>query len=138
MSKTTPGVLLEIRQKIVVTFRPISDKCQNREGHGMNSAPEVEAFYTSTKWRKCRKAYAESKGNLCERCLERGIIEPGSREHPLEVHHKVRLSADNLNDPTVALSWSNLVLLCDKCHHEEHERRRPRRWSVDQYGRVRI
>lgn len=104
----------------------------------MNSSPEVEAFYTSTKWRKCRKSYAESKGNLCEKCLERGVIEAGSREHPLEVHHKVRITAENLNDPAITLGWSNLMLLCDKCHHEEHERRKAKRWRIDEDGRVLI
>ena len=32
----------------------------------MNRPESVETFYVSWKWRKCRKAFAESKGNLCE------------------------------------------------------------------------
>ena len=103
----------------------------------LNRAPEIESFYTSWIWRKCRKAFAESKGNLCERCLKRGIIEAGSKDRPLEVHHKIPLTADNVTDPNIALAWSNLELLCKSCHDEERERR-AKRWRIGPDGRVRI
>lgn len=103
----------------------------------MNRSPEVESFYTSWIWRRCRKAFAESKGNLCERCLKRGVIEPGSKDRPLEVHHKVPITAENVNDPGVALNWANLELLCKTCHDEERERK-PKRWRIDKDGRVMI
>ena len=101
----------------------------------MHHDAEVEAFYTKWKWRKCKKSFAESKGNLCERCLSRGIIEPGSKDRPLEVHHKTPLTADNVKDPAVSLSWSNLELLCKSCHDEERERRQ-KRWKIGPDGRV--
>ena len=103
----------------------------------MNRAPAVESFYTSWIWRKCRKAFAESKGNLCERCLKRGIIEPGSKDRPLEVHHKIPLTVDNVKDPNIALAWSNLELLCKDCHDKERERQ-AKRWKIGPDGRVRI
>ena len=103
----------------------------------LNRAPEIESFYTSWVWRKCRKAFAESKGNLCERCLKRGIIQPGSKEQPLEVHHKIPLNVDNVKNPDVALAWSNLELLCKKCHDEERERK-AKRWKIGPDGRVKI
>ena len=101
----------------------------------LNRAPAVESFYTSWVWRKCRKAFAESKGNLCERCLKRGIIEAGSKDRPLEVHHKVPLTAENVTDPDVALAWSNLELLCKSCHDAERERQ-AKRWRISPDGRV--
>lgn len=103
----------------------------------MNKDPEVEKFYTSWTWRKCRAAFAKSKGNLCERCRARGIIQPGSKEQPLETHHKIPLTKDNVNDPDVALNWNNMELLCKKCHDEERERK-AKRWRVDPSGRVTI
>ena len=103
----------------------------------MNRAPEVEAFYVSWTWRKTRKAFANSRGNLCERCKSRGIINPGSKDRPLEVHHKVQLTAENVKDPTVALSWDNLELLCKDCHDQERQRKN-RRWRIDADGRVEI
>ena len=103
----------------------------------MNKDPEVGKFYTSWTWRKCRTAFAKSKGNLCERCLARGIIQPGSKEQPLETHHKIPLNRDNVNDPNVALNWNNLELLCKQCHDEERERK-AKRWRIDPSGRVTI
>jgi len=97
---------------------------------------DIDQFYTSWTWRKCRKAFAESKGNLCERCLSRGIINPGSKEQPLEVHHKVPLTNENVTNPKIALSWDNLVLICSECHHEEHRNRNKKRWKIGSDGRV--
>ena len=99
--------------------------------------PSIEKFYVSWTWRKCRKAFADSRGNLCERCLKRGIIQPGSKDQPLEVHHKIALTADNVTDPNVALAWSNLELLCKQCHDQERERAM-RRWKVGSDGRVAV
>ena len=101
----------------------------------LNRAPEVESFYTSWTWRKCRKAFAEARGNLCECCLKRGIIQPGTKEQPLEVHHKVPLNADNVKNPDIALGWSNLELLCKQCHDEEKQRR-AKRWRIGPGGKV--
>ena len=103
----------------------------------MNRSAEVEAFYVSWKWRKCRKAFAESKGNLCERCMSRGLIQAGSKDRPLEVHHKIPITADNVNDPMVTLNWENLELLCKECHDQERERK-AKRWKVGPDGRVTI
>ena len=102
----------------------------------MNRSPVIESFYTSWIWRKCRKAYAEHKGNLCERCLQRGVIEPGSKDRPLEVHHKVPLTNENVTNPKIALSWDNLVLICSECHHEEHGNQNKKRWEIGPDGRV--
>ena len=97
----------------------------------------AEVFYSSTAWKDCRRAYAKSKGNLCERCLAKGEIKAGEI-----VHHKKYLTPDNIGDPDVTLNWNNLELVCRQCHEEEHEnsryivRRRKRRYTVDEFGRV--
>ncbi|MBR7173115.1 MAG: HNH endonuclease [Clostridia bacterium] len=101
----------------------------------MNKDPVVEQFYTSWRWRQCRTAFAKSKGNLCERCLSRGIIQPGSKDQPLETHHRIPLTADNVKDPAVSLNWANLELLCKKCHDEERPKAE-KRWRVDDAGHV--
>jgi len=101
----------------------------------LNKSPEIEAFYTSWIWRKCRKAFAESKGNLCERCLRRGVIQPGSKDKPLEVHHKTPLTTENIKNPDIALGWNNLELLCKACHDQERERMQ-KRYRIGTDGRV--
>lgn len=64
-------------------------------------------FYESQRWRRCRAAYAGSVGYACEICGAPGAI----------VHHKVRLTPENINDPEVTLGWGNLELLCIPCHN---------------------
>lgn len=68
-------------------------------------------------------------GGLCERCRDRGLIVPCE-----EVHHKIKLTPENINRPEVALNWANLVALCKDCHMEVH--RKQKRWTVDADGNV--
>ena len=89
----------------------------------------ADAFYSSREWRRCRAGYAR-KQIYCERCMKKGIVTPG--EH---VHHKIRLTRENLRNPDVALNWDNLELLCEPCHKEEHSRRR---WRADECGHIEL
>ena len=68
--------------------------------------------------------------------MKRGIIEAGSKDRPLEVHHKIPLTADNVRDPEISLNWDNLELLCKTCHDMERERKGCKRWRVGPDGRV--
>ena len=88
----------------------------------------VKEFYHSSAWSNTREAYKRSVGGLCERCLKKGLISAGA-----EVHHKVRLTPENVNDPGISLSWENLELLCESCHDAEHS---SKRFTVDALGRV--
>ena len=85
-------------------------------------------FYSSKVWIACRKAYASSKGYLCERCYSRGIVKRGEI-----VHHIEPLNAGNIKDPAISLNWDNLYLVCRKCHGEIHAERR---FSIDDNGHV--
>ena len=74
----------------------------------------AEAFYNSSAWRKCRAAYISERisidGGMCETCHE----EPG-----YIVHHKIRLTADNINDPDISLNHAHLKYDCLICHNRE-------------------
>lgn len=95
----------------------------------------ANGFYRSRAWRRCRDDFAKARGGLCERCLSRGIINPGTDELPLQVHHKVKLTPQNITDPAIALNWDNLELLCKRCHDDERAGA-PVRWTVDEMGHV--
>ncbi len=86
-------------------------------------------FYKSQAWKKTRAAYAASVGGLCEECLRKGEYKPGEI-----VHHKTHLTPENINNPAVSLSWSNLELLCRDCHGKMHGNQK--RYKVDEFGRV--
>lgn len=92
--------------------------------------PELQPFYRTQAWQKCRNAYAKARGGLCERCLERGLYVAGEI-----VHHKQHLTAETVGDPAVSLNWDNLQLLCRDCHGDVH-RSMERRYKVDSSGKV--
>jgi hypothetical protein len=102
---------------------------QTQEG-ALHIKEFAKSFYCSKAWKETRKAYAKSKGGLCERCLKKGLYVPG-----VIVHHKVYLTPDNINDPAVSLNWNNLELVCRDCHAQEHDGLK-RRYKVDELGRI--
>lgn len=69
-------------------------------------------FYKSKVWLLARTIKINATQGKCERCG--GIGE--------EVHHKIRLKVDNVDDASISLNQDNLELLCKKCHNEEHNR----------------
>lgn len=71
-------------------------------------------FYNTSSWKKTRNAYFRDKYGICEICGK-----PGE-----EVHHKIPLTPTNINDPSIALSWDNLQLLCRSCHELIEEKAR--------------
>lgn len=90
----------------------------------------ARTFYNSTQWKTCREEYKRAKRYLCERCLSNGILTPGEI-----VHHKTEITPENINDPTITLSFDNLRLVCRKCHADEHGQR-VRRYKVLDDGKV--
>lgn len=79
--------------------------------------PFAKPFYKGRAWQKVRAFVLDRSHGLCEKCLEKGEIVPAD-----VVHHKVPLTAENVNDPDVALNPERLVALCHDCHTEEHKR----------------
>jgi len=72
----------------------------------------AKPFYKSKAWQDCREAYFVSRHGLCELCNK-----PGE-----EVHHKIFLTPENINDPNISLNWDNLQVLCKTCHNAVHEK----------------
>lgn len=93
---------------------------------------DFQAFYGSPAWKKCRAAYKKKARGLCEMCLQQGLFTAGE-----VVHHKQPLTAETVNNPDIALDFSNLMLLCRKHHAEVHEVNK-RRYVIDEYGHVTI
>ena len=98
------------------------------EGPAVHSDPNIERFYTTQAWRKCRASFLKERRGLCEICLSRGIIEPAAH-----VHHREPITPDNLSNPKITLNHANLMALCEQCHQEQH---RKKRWRCDPDGHV--
>ena len=90
----------------------------------------VDRFYSTHAWRKARQAVLREHGGLCQICLSKGLIEPA-----VHVHHRIHLTAENINDPHITLDRSNLMALCEACHAEQH---RTKRWRCDALGHVEL
>lgn len=81
-------------------------------------------FYKSKEWAACRSSYI-AEHSLCERCLAKGQIVPAEI-----VHHKIYLTPENYQDPSIALNHNNLESLCRDCHNREHfGDKTERRWE---------
>ncbi|MEW6606274.1 MAG: HNH endonuclease [bacterium] len=78
----------------------------------MKKPKVLHNFYKSPAWLSARELKIMSVNSLCERCGAIGI----------EVHHKKRLTTDNVNDSSISLNLDNLELLCIYCHNKEHKR----------------
>lgn len=78
----------------------------------MKKPKVLHNFYKSPAWIAARKLKIMSVNSLCERCGQIGI----------EVHHKERLTIDNVIDSSISLNQENLELLCRECHNKEHKR----------------
>lgn len=73
--------------------------------------PFAVSFYNSKKWKVKRKEVFNRNFGLCEYCNNTGE----------EVHHKIALTIENINDVDITLGDDNLVLLCKDCHFAQHK-----------------
>jgi 5-methylcytosine-specific restriction endonuclease McrA len=78
----------------------------------MKKPKALHNFYKSDAWKLAREIKFMQTNGRCERCD--GIGQ--------EVHHKIRLNVDNINDTSVTINPENLELLCKDCHNKEHKR----------------
>ena len=76
-------------------------------------------FYDSKEWRGTKKnnykdgvrqIVIDEANGICQQCGE-----PGE-----EVHHKIWLTHENINDVNITLGLDNLILLCKDCHRNIH------------------
>lgn len=78
----------------------------------MKKPKALHNFYKSETWKLAREIKIRTANGRCERCGGIGI----------EVHHRHRLTVENVEDTSVSINPENLELLCRVCHNEEHKR----------------
>lgn len=72
----------------------------------------AKKFYRPAKWEKMREYILIRDRYKCRRCGDTGV---------LEVHHKIHLTPENINDANITLNENNLITLCRDCHFAVHE-----------------
>lgn len=68
----------------------------------------VRAFYDSPAWKKQRMFILQRDHFTCQ--------EKGCHRLATEVHHKIELNEQNINDLNITLNENNLISLCHDCH----------------------
>ena len=96
-------------------------RCTNKaDGRGRMTKEEYQEMrrkaYNTMGWRRLRK-YHLSQHPICEKCwADKGIINPGTPEHPLHIHHiKSPFSSSGVN-MDLLLDDANLMTVCGECH----------------------
>ena len=91
---------------------------------------ETAPYYGLQAWKKLRNQYVKKVGGLCEICKAQGIIKAGEF-----VHHRKFIDPSNVTDPAVFLNEENLMLVC-RYHHDQLHNKNPKRYKLDDLGRV--
>lgn len=93
--------------------------------------PFSKHIYESWRWKKCARAFAESKLYICERCGH--LVKPNEKNKlRYVVHHRQPLTLETMNDDLMVFGWDNLQLLCYECHmtvHGLHKAGRTMHWD---------
>lgn len=83
----------------------------------MASYSILQKFYNSKEWKSLRQYLIAIRGPICQHCGK--LI---SRSIDIIAHHVIELTAENVNDPNIALNEDNVELVCFDCHSATHER----------------
>jgi len=75
------------------------------------STDNIHAFYITKAWIHLRRETLKEQHNECQECKKKGLHELASTVHHIKTVRKY---------PWLALTKSNLLCLCDKCHYEIH------------------
>lgn len=77
----------------------------------------IKQFYNSIDWVKFRMLIIAERGLICQKCGK--VI---AHEREAQIHHKIELTLDNVNNPEVTLNPDNVLVICHSCHDKIHER----------------
>ena len=72
----------------------------------------ARAFYKSKAWHALRDIVIAEQYGMCKKC---------GMSTRLEVHHRIRLTPENITNPDIALNREHLVGLCYDCHMKADE-----------------
>lgn len=78
---------------------------------------KLHAFYTGKPWRELSFTLKTAAHGKCQRC---GTIVEDMKY--LIGHHKVELTEENVDDPSVSLNPVLIEIICLTCHNKEHRR----------------
>lgn len=78
--------------------------------------PERQAIYSSLEWKELVKKVWQRDNATCQRCGK--YFNDNREENTFHIHHIVSFMVEELR-----LEFSNLLLVCDKCHYWIHSKK---------------
>lgn len=84
----------------------------------------AKTFYDSKAWKDTRDYCLLRDHYSCVKC--------GNAAE--EVHHKIWLTPENINDINITLNPDNLICLCHVCHTKEHSNKVDYPYEFDSNG----
>lgn len=90
--------------------RRLEAKRESDKRYNKTRDPKYTRFYNGMEWRTLSARYTQDRGYRCEKC--RGV--------GTEVHHIKPIQTPDGWE--LRLDYSNLELLCIKCHNDRHDR----------------
>lgn len=83
----------------------------------------LHQFYTSTEWRKLRKVIIAERTNKKDGILyDEYSGKPLLKDYDISLHHKIHLTLQNVNDPSISLNPDNIMVVSIKSHNALHKR----------------
>ena len=76
----------------------------------------AKSFYKSKRWQKCREGFIQSR-----QAIDGGLCQNGCGQLGFIVHHKIKLTPENIENPSIAVGWDNLEFVCKDCHDRIHD-----------------
>ena len=75
----------------------------------------LHEFYTSPIWRRTQARILRKNHYECSRCKKKGLVVKARTVHPKKYLREY---------PELALDDDNLEPICDRCHYDEHHRKK--------------
>ena len=86
----------------------------------------AKSFYNSKEWKAVREYCIIRDHHACVYC-----------GRPVEeVHHKIWLTPNNIDDINISLNPDNLISLCHDCHMREHSQNANYEYFFDGFGQL--
>lgn len=75
----------------------------------------LHEFYTSPVWRRTQAEVLKKNHYECSRCRKKGMVVRARTVHHIKYLRKY---------PELALDEDNLEPICERCHYDEHHRKK--------------
>ena len=82
----------------------------------------LTGFYNSAEWKRCREQIIAARTKADGFIYDEFSGQPLLKNYDIVAHHKIPLTLQNVNDPSIALNPENIMIVSQASHNEIHAR----------------